>query len=495
MALMSKNALVQDVLEKYKPIWALDHASGLLEWDIETYMPVGASKPRGFAQAQLALMKQERVTNLASLVAKAEKQSDLTDYDRGVLRIIKRDLHYYTRVPPSLLEDLQRTATEATVVWRDARKKADFGKFKPYLEKIVDLKRQEAEKLGYQGHPYNALMDRFEEELTTTDVDKVFSALVPNLKRILKKVLDEGKYPTSHPLESATYEEAPMRRVNEEVLKILNMPERTFRMDVSTHPFTAGMATEDVRITTRYEGKSFKDSMYSVIHECGHAIYELQVNPELDYTPLGRGSSLGVHESQSRFWENFVGRSREFTKLVYPTLKKNLSFTSSYSEEDIYKYFNTVKPSLIRVEADELTYNFHIVLRYEIEKKLIGGEVKVSEAPALWNNMMEEFVGVRPENDGVGILQDVHWSGGMFGYFPTYSLGNVIGGMIYDRIQKDIDIKKTVGAGDLGSIKAWLREHIHKLGATYSPKDLQQRELGETYNPEHLVKYLEQKYL
>jgi len=296
-------------------------------------------------------------------------------------------------------------------------------------------------------------------------------------------------------LESATYEEAPMRRVNEEVLKILNMPERTFRMDVSTHPFTAGMATEDVRITTRYEGKSFKDSMYSVIHECGHAIYELQVNPDLDYTPLGRGSSLGVHESQSRFWENFVGRSREFTKLVYPTLKKNLSFTSSYSEEDTYKYFNTVKPSLIRVEADELTYNFHIVLRYEIEKKLIGGEVKVSEAPALWNNMMEEFVGVRPENDGVGILQDVHWSGGMFGYFPTYSLGNVIGGMIYDRIQKDIDIKKTVGAGDLGRIKAWLREHIHKLGATYSPKDLQQRELGETYNPEHLVKYLEQKYL
>ena len=487
--------MVEEVLEKYKPVWALDYSSGLLEWDIETYMPEGASKPRGFTQAQLALMKQERVTSLDSVVVKAEKQTDVTEYDRGGLRNVKRDLHYYKRVPPSLLEELQRTTTEATVVWRDARKKADFGKFRPHLEKIVDLKRQEAEKLGYQGHPYNALMDRFEEDLTTTELDKVFSALVPSLKRILKKVLDEGKYPSSHPLESATYEEAPMRRVNEDVLRILKMPEKTFRMDVSTHPFTSGLATEDVRITTRYEGKSFKDSMYSVIHECGHALYELQVDPALDYTPLGRTSSLGVHESQSRFWENFVGRSREFTKLVYPTLKKNLPFVSGHSEEDVYKYFNTVKPSLIRVEADELTYNFHIILRYEIEKKLIGGEVKVSEAPVIWNDMMEELVGVRPTNDGVGILQDVHWSGGGFGYFPTYSLGNVIGGMIYNRIQKDIDIKKTVEAGDLERIKAWLKEHIHKWGAIYSPKDLQRRELGETYNPEHLVKYLEQKYL
>ena len=198
------------------------------------------------------------------------------------------------KVPPKLLEDLRRTSTEATVVWREAQRKSDFPMFKGYLEKTVDLKKQEAEKLGYKGHPYNALLDLFEEELTTTDVDRVFSPLVLNLKRILNKVLSEGKFPNKHPLESLTYDEAAMRRVNVEVLKLLAMPENTFRMDVSTHPFTTSMSIDDVRITTRYEGKDFKESLYSTIHESGHAIYELQVDTSLEYTPLSRGNSLGV---------------------------------------------------------------------------------------------------------------------------------------------------------------------------------------------------------
>jgi carboxypeptidase Taq len=286
-----------------------------------------------------------------------------------------------------------------------------------------------------------------------------------------------------------------MKRVNAEVLRILGMPEKTFRMDVSTHPFTSGIAVEDVRITTRYEGVNFKDTIYSVIHECGHALYELQTDPALEFTPLSRATSLGVHESQSRFWENVIGRSREFTKLIYPILKKHLPFLNGYSEEDVYRYFNMVKPSLIRVDADELTYNFHIVLRYEVEKKLIGGDLSVSEVPAYWNEKMEEFVGVRPKNDADGVLQDIHWSGGGIGYFPTYSLGNVIAGMIRNRIQKDIDLKETVKRAEIAAIKTWLKENIHKLGATYSPKQLQTKLFEETYNPQHLVTYLEQKYL
>jgi len=492
---MSQNSLVQQVIEKYKPIWALDHATGLLEWDLETYMPEDASKPRGFAFAQLALMKQERIKDAAGLVSKAQSLSGLSDYDRGILRVAKREVDYYTKVPPKLLEDLNRTSIEGTVVWREARRKSDFPMFKPWLEKIVDLKRQEAEKLGYQGHPYNALLDRYEEELTVTDVDKVFSELVPSLRRILGKVLAEGKFPATHPLASIKYEEEAMRRVNAEVLGILKMPEKTFRMDVSTHPFTSGIAVEDVRITTRYEGVNFKDTIYSVIHECGHALYELQTDPALEFTPLSRATSLGVHESQSRFWENVIGRSREFTKLIYPILKKHLPFLDGYSEEDVYRYFNMVKRSLIRVDADELTYNFHIVLRYEVEKKLIGGELPVSEVPAYWNEKMEEFVGVRPKNDADGVLQDIHWSGGGIGYFPTYSLGNVIAGMIRNRIQKDIDLKETVKRAEIAAIKTWLREHIHKLGGTYSPKELQRKLFGETYNPQPLVNYLEQKYL
>jgi carboxypeptidase Taq len=491
---MPNNTITAEIVEKYKPIWSLDHVLSLLEWDMETYMPVGSSKSRGFAMAQMALIKQHRMLELADLVSKAQKVNDMNDYDRGVLRVVKRDLDYYMKVPPKLLGELRRTGIEATIVWREARRKSDFNMFKGYLEKIVDLKKQEAEKLGYEGHPYNALINLFEEELTTTDLDRIFAPLVPNLKRILAKVVSEHKFPSVHPLESVSYDEAAMRRVNVEVTKLLAMPEKTFRMDVSTHPFTTSMAVEDVRITTRYEGKDFKESLFSTIHESGHAIYDLQVDPSLDYTPLSRGTSLGFHESQSRFWENFVGRSMEFTQLIYPTLKSNLPFVSPYSDDEIYRYFCSVKPSPIRVEADELTYNFHIILRYEMEKKLLGGEIEVSETPSLWNDLMEKYVGVRPTDDAHGVLQDVHWSGGGLGYFPTYSLGNVIAGMVFHRIRKDMDTKDLVRKGELGKIKAWLKEKIHSSGGTYSPRELQNRLFGEAYNPEPLVKYLEEKY-
>jgi carboxypeptidase Taq len=240
---------------------------------------------------------------------------------------------------------------------------------------------------------------------------------------------------------------------------------------------------------------SFKETVFSLIHECGHALYDLQIDPALEYTPLSRGVSLGVHESQSRFWENIVGRGREFTKLIYPIFQKHLPFLKGHSEQDVYRYFNMVRPSPIRVDADELTYNFHIVLRYEIEKKIIDGSLAVSEIPSYWMDKMEEFVGFRPKSDAEGALQDIHWGNGYFGYFPTYSLGNVIGGMIFDRIQKDVKLTEVVKRGDLGPIKAWLKEHIHKYGATYSPKELQEKLFNETYNPQHLLSYLEQKFL
>jgi carboxypeptidase Taq len=492
---MSKNPLIQDILEAYKPIWALDHASSVLDWDLETYMPVEGSKPRGFAYAQLALMKQGGLIEAASLISQAEKLTGLSDQEKGILRVAKREVDYYTKIPPTLLEELERTGKEATVVWRGARKKSDFTMFKPWLEKIVDLKRQEADKLGYQGHAYNALLNKYEEELTVADVDKAFSQLVPDLKRILGKVLAEGKFPAKHTLETIRYEEDAMKQVNAEVLEMLGMPQKTFRMDVSTHPFTTGIAIEDVRITTRYEGTDFRGTMFSVIHECGHALYQLQIDPSFEYMPLSNLTSLALHESQSRFWENVVGRSRAFAKLIHPVLKKHLPFVSGYSEDDLFRYFNLVRPSLIRVDADELTYNFHIVLRYEVEKKLIEGDLKVSELPTFWNEKMEEYVGAKPANDAEGVLQDIHWSIGDLGYFPTYSLGNVVAGMLFRLIEKDMDLASVVAAGELGRIKEWLMRRVHKSGSTYSPKELQTKLFGGTYNPQPLVKYLEQKYL
>jgi carboxypeptidase Taq len=338
-------------------------------------------------------------------------------------------------------------------------------------------------------------MDRYEEGITTDDVDKIFAPLGTELKGILTKVLSAGQFPSAHPLEGVSYEEAAMKRVNEDALKLLQMPEKTFRMDVSTHPFTTSMSVEDVRITTRYEGKDFKASLFSTVHESGHAIYELQIDPSLDYTPLSRAMSLGVHESQSRFWENFIGRSREFVKCIYPSLKSNLPFVARYNEDEVYRYINSVKPSLIRVDADEVTYNFHIILRYEIEKKLINNELQVAEAPEVWKDFMGKYVGVRPRNDAEGILQDVHWSGGLIGYFATYSLGNVIAGMFYNRIQKDFDVKAAIANAQTGKIKDWLREKLHKYGATYSPKEMQKRVFGETYNTQWLIKYLKAKYV
>jgi carboxypeptidase Taq len=492
---MSKNPVIDQILNIYKPIWALHHAGRLLEWDLETYMPVDAAKPRGFAQAQLALIRQQKVLSLAENASKAEKLDGLNDYENGIVRKIKRELKYYTKIPPELVEELTRTTTEASVVWREARKRSDFSLFEPYLEKLVELKRKEADKLGYEGHPYNALMDLFEEGITTRDVDRVFSPLLMALKRILGRIESSKSFPSSHKLEDVGYDEEAMKRVNQEVLRILGMPDKTFRMDVSTHPFTSSMSLDDVRITTRYEGKSFRETLFSVIHECGHALYDLQIDHSLEYTPLAGGPSLGMHESQSRFWENFVGRSREFANILYPTLKKNLTFVSEYSGDDIYNYFNLVRPSLIRVAADEVTYNFHIVVRYEVEKKLIAGEAKVSEIPEIWDDMMQEYVGVRPKNQAEGVLQDVHWSGGMIGYFPTYALGNVIAGMVSNRMQRELNVQDLIARGDISLIKLWLRENIHKWGSTYSPKELQKKVFGDAYNPEYLIKYLEEKYL
>ncbi len=487
------NATVKEIIKKYEPIWSTYHASALLSWDLEVYMPEKGSPHRGLALAHLALMAQRMTLDLDPLVSKAEKEGGLNDMEKGVVRVLKRDLHYFKQVPPKLIEDLQRTATEASVVWRTARKNSDFASFRPYLEKTVELKRQEADKLGYEKHRYNALLDQFEEGLTVDDVDATFSKLSSGLKRTFDKVMSEGKFSKDSPLTKVAYDVQSMRNVNEKVVELLGMPTDRFRMDVSTHPFTNGIARDDVRITTRYEGTDFKATMYSTIHESGHAIYELQAGEGFYHTPVDRSASYAIHESQSRFWENAVGRSREFIHLFTPTLKKNLSFLGPYTEEKVYEYVNSVRPSLIRVDADELTYNFHIMLRYDIEKRLLAGEVSVSELPSLWGDMMEKYLGVRPANDAEGVLQDIHWSQGSMGYFPTYAMGNVLVGVIWKYLGKDFG--EMVGKGEFMQLRGWLKEKVHRYGAVYPPKELLKRSFGTGYDPEPLVGYLERKFL
>lgn len=492
---MTSNPIVRDILKRYSQVWALGHSMAVLGWDTETHMPEAGAKARGIASGQLAVLIQKATVGLEGLVGKAEKSKDLDEMERGVVRTLRRSLDYYLRLPPELVDEIQRETTEATVVWRTAREKSNFKLFKPHLEKIVELERKVAEKLGYEKHPYNALLDLYEEGFTVSDADRVYSVLIPESKRLLGKVAAEGVYPSKHPLEYVSYDIGSMEKVNGEILELLKMPMARFRMDVSTHPFTTQIAPDDVRITTRYEGKDFKASLYSTVHESGHAIYGLGLGPKLAYTPVGDGASYGIHESQSRFWENVVGRSRGFVKLVRPVLKRHLPFVERYDERQLYLYFNTVRKSFIRVDADELTYNFHTAVRYEIEKKIIGGEVSVAEVPEVWHDTFESYLGIGPKDDSEGALQDVHWSGGSFGYFATYTLGNIVAAMIWHKMGRGVLIQEALRGGDVGALKEWLGSKIHRFGAIYPPKELQERVFGEAYNPERLLAYLSEKFL
>src|SRR5260370_3647901 len=486
--------VVLDLLAKYKPIAAMAHTSALLGWDLEINMPEAGATARGQAQAEIDLLRQKMTLDLVGLVEKAEKQKTLNDAEKGVIRVIKREIDYYQKLPPELLEQLNKATVEAAVPWREARKKADFRIFQPHLEKITDLKRKQAEHLNPSTHPYNSLLDLFEEGLTINDLDQIFSVLIPQLKKILAKTLTQGRFPENHPIEDLDYDVEALKQVNEKLIALLRMPDKRFRQDVSTHPFMIMIAGDDVRITTRYKPRTLKASIFGIIHECGHALYELQVDHELDFTPTGTGVSSGVHESQSRFWENIVGRSKQFTSMTYPLLKTKLSFLSRYDENQVYSYFNSVRPSLIRVEADELTYNFHIAMRYELEKKLLQGTVQVSELPSVWNDMIEAYLGKRPPDDTQPILQDLHLSWGQYANFPGYSLGNVIAGMLWNTLTRK-QLLPIKGDKSIPSLKAWLAENLHKPGATYPPKELLNRVFGHGYDSSGLVSYLENKYL
>jgi len=389
--LVFENQVIKDILEKYRVLWALNYASSLLTWDTETYMPIEAVKERALVKAELSVLNQQLLLRreFVELVEKAMGIEGLNDYEKGVVRVLWRAIRIAKSIPPQLLAELSKTTEEATVAWRQAKERDDYGLFKPYLDKIVKLTRQVADHLGWDEHPYDALLDLYEEGLKKKDLDNLFPRLKNEIKRILDKVLEEKRYPQTHPLEEARYDPSAMEKVNLEILDILGYPiGKRGRLDKSPHPFTINMGLLDVRITTRYEGFDFKRSLLGVIHEFGHALYELQIDENLMATPLASGVSMGVHEGQSRFWENVIGRSMEFVEVIYPVLKKHLDIVSNYKPEDMYLYFNTVKPSLIRTEADEVTYNLHIILRYELEKLMIAGEINVDDIPELWNQYM-----------------------------------------------------------------------------------------------------------
>ena len=491
------NQTIKEILERYKRIWAINHATSLLSWDSETYMPELGVSERSVALAELNVLYRELILKeeFVSLVEKASEEKDLNLWEAGVVRVLKREINKMKKIPPELLYELEKTSSEAFQVWRKAKEEKKFEPFLPYLEKLVDINIQMAEKLGYDETPYDALLDLYEEGLKTREAKSIFDVLRPGLKSYLEKIESEKKFYGEHELEKAQYKTEDMKAVNEEVLSLIKYPKERARLDVSPHPFTISMGVNDVRITTRYEGFDFKRSLFSVLHEFGHATYELQIDPALDMTPIGTGVSLGIHEGQSRFWENVVSRSLGFTEVIKPILDKHLKFTEKYSSEEIYRYFIMVKPSLIRTEADEVTYNMHIILRFEIEQMLIKKEIKASEVPRVWDDLSEELLGVRPKDVAEGALQDVHWSHGTFGYFPTYTLGNIVAAMMMEKLRSSEDIYSMVKGLEFDKIKAFLKENVHSYGSALAPKDLLIRSFGKPYSPESLLNYIETKYI
>jgi carboxypeptidase Taq len=494
-----KNSVMNQILDAYKPMWSLKHAISLMGWDFETYMPREGTEERGVADSQLHMLHKDLLLNkdFTGLVDSAKNLGSLSDSEKGIVRVLDREITKQIKIPKELTEAESLERIRGNMAWREAREKSAFEMYEPHLKKMIEIKKQIAEKIGYERHPYDALLDTFEEDLTVDDVDRVFGVLTPRIQNILKKLVDSsGPFCKESKLGKSRYDMQKMEELNRDILTFLLYDMNRFRMDVSTHPFTETMGLNDVRITTRYEGTDFKKSVFGTIHEAGHALYNLQCDQSLSVTPLEGGTSLALHESQSRFWENIVGRSMPFVHCIAPLIRKQVNFTNQATDYELFLYFNNVKADCIRVDADEVTYNLHIAIRYEIEKKIFGDELSVSEIPEFWNDRMEQLLGVRPSKDSQGVLQDTHWSSGLFGYFPTYTLGNLVSAIIASKMRKDLeDYEVDIKKGNFEPIREWLRLKIHQHGSVYAPKVLLNNTFNESYNPDYFVTYIETKYL
>ncbi|MFP4115234.1 MAG: carboxypeptidase M32 [Spirochaetota bacterium] len=484
-------------------IKALDGVEAVLSWDQHVYMPERGVHERSEQLALIATLRHARNTNpeIGELLDKLGVSDDnplgsekIADKDRRLARAIHRDFKQSTRLPADLVERIARVTSVAQSVWAQARKKSEFELFKPHLEQIVDLSLEVADRLGYDEHPYDALLDQYEPELTTAEVGKLFrevrEGLVPLVRKIREARQVDNRVVTKH------YPAADQEAFGRKVLEAMGFDLERGRLDTSVHPFTIPIGGDDVRLTTRYEENYLPTAIFGIIHEAGHGLYELGFDREYHGTRLASATSLGIHESMSRFWENVLGRSRAFWHYFYPELKSRFpDQLSGVDIEHFYRAINRVEPSLIRVEADEVTYSLHIILRFELERMLISRELKVADLPHAWREQSQDLLGIVPNNDANGVLQDIHWSGGQIGYFPTYALGNIYGLQFVSAMRKELpDLDTRVRNGDLASVKQWLDTNIHGPGRAFTPKELCEKVTGEPMSARYFLDYLNAKY-
>jgi carboxypeptidase Taq len=478
-----------------KDVEYLNAAIAALYWDSRTYIPRKGVEYRGEVLGYLSgeLYKKQTSDTMKGFIDAFSALPDADDVTKAMADRAKREYDRSMKIPEDRYRAYVVAVSAAEAAWEDAKEKSDYALFKPHLEKLIGFNREFVEYWGYESSKYDKLLDYYEPGITTAKLDAVFGEVRDAIVALLDKIKAKPK-PDDQFMKSAFPEEA-QARFSHHVLEKMGYDFGAGRLDVSVHPFTITMGMNDVRITTHYYENELRSALYSSIHEGGHAIYEQNIDHALAGTMLMTGASMGIHESQSRFYENLIGRSRAFWECFYPEAQKEFPQLTSVPMEAFYKAVNAVQPSLIRIESDELTYSLHIIIRYELEKAIFDGGANVDELPALWSAKYKEYLGVEPKNDGEGILQDTHWSGGNFGYFPSYALGNLYGAQFLHTMKKDVPyLEQCIAAGDLMCINSWLKEHVHKYGAVYLPEELIQKVTGQPLTAKYFIEYLNGKY-
>lgn len=475
----------------------------LLEWDQETHMPKEGGEIRGEQLQTIAgLIHKERTgKNFAKALSKMIdidsgklKSKNLSEAQQAALKLWRRDYVKDTVLPEEFVEEFALLSSQSQLVWRKAKQDNDFQSFAPFLEKIIDMNKRKADLLGYEKHPYDALVDLYEPEMTTEKLDALFGELKISVSDLVKKISNVKQVDNSFLF--GEFDHSQQVAFGKLLLDAMGYTPARGSLDFSMHPFSSSLHPNDNRITTRIHPSSLMSNIMAILHEGGHALYEMGLPQEQYGSPLGQSISLGVHESQSRWWETRIGLQKSFWKHYYPLLKRHFKGQlDTISLDQFYRGINQVKPSLIRIEADEVTYPLHVIVRFELEKALIGSELDVKDLPEAWNAMMQSFLGIKPTTDSDGCMQDIHWSMGAFGYFPTYALGNIYAAHIFPAFEKKFpEWEKRVSAGDLHFIRTWLNRSIHQYGRQYSSDELLKSIACKPVSADAYIAYVNKKY-
>ncbi len=497
--------LYNELIAKTRDVIVFGTAQGLIHWDMETMMPPNAVTQRSMQLELLSRIGHQMSTTpeIGKLLKQIQTNPDYTqlgDVEKRNIYLINKSYLEQTSLPEKLVAEMAKQETITVNTWKKAKAKKDYSLLKPELKKLLDLSMQAADilmKVKQTKTPYEALIDQFEPKMTAQKITATFEKLQKGLCPLLDKIQQSGKQPDTKILHLPVQVET-QRQISQLLTQTLGYdtasPSANGRIDETEHPFTSG-SFEDVRITTHYYVNDYANSVFSVLHESGHALYELNVNPQWRYQPVGGVCSYGIHESQSRLYENIVGRSKEFWTGFLPKLQKIApAFTGVNLDEFIFAV-NRVQRSKIRIESDEVTYSLHIIIRYELERDLFSGKISVDELPQAWNEKYAEYLGVKIENDSEGVMQDTHWSSGLYGYFPSYALGNIYSGQITEALTKAVpDWRSQLSQGNLGEFNLWLNENIHRPSDLYDPEDLIKKATGKNLDPQPYLQYLQSKY-